>query len=133
MAISVQLNADELAELRGQALALAKEMAVWLEAHTAAPDYFDRMKKLRELISELDNWENQGILIQTSTNLAGAAVDQINMATTALKSAAARVASIGSKIEAFGAFVDLMVAISSGDPDAIIKNGIILKNAAENA
>lgn len=133
MAISVQLTLGEIAELRQQSLALAKEMSTWLKHNTGAPDYFDRGEMLRELIAQLDHWEREGIEIAVDTNMAGGAVDQINAATESLQKAAARVASIGAKVEVFGAFVELIVAISSGKPEDIVKKGIALADAADKA
>lgn len=133
MAISVQLTPDELAELRQQAITLAKDMSAWLQNNQGDDDYFERAGKLRELIAQLDIWEKQGVDIMTDTNLAGTAIDHINQATEALQHASKKVVSIGANIEAFGAFVDLMVAISSGKPDAIIKQGIALRDAATAA
>lgn len=133
MPISVQLDLNEIAELRQHALALAQEMSNWLKTHTDAADYFDRAEMLRELIAQLDCWEKQGIDIAVDTNMAGRAVDQINAATEALQNASARVAAIGAKVEVFGAFVDLMVAISSGNPSDIVKKGKSFVDAANKA
>jgi hypothetical protein len=132
MAISVQLDLNEIAELRQQSLTLAKEMSIWLKSNPGAPDYFARAEMLRELIAQLDHWERQGIEIAVDSNMAGGAVDQINAATKSLQKATARVASIGAKVEVFGAFVDLMVAISAGKPEDIVKKGIALADAADN-
>lgn len=132
MAISVQLNLEEISELRQQAISLAKEMSLWLKINTNAPDYFDRAEMLRELIAQLDHWERQGIAIAVDNYMAGSAVDQINAATESLQKAATRVASIGAKVEVFGAFVDLMIAISAGQPEDIVKKGVALADAANN-
>ncbi|WP_321964234.1 hypothetical protein [Paraburkholderia sp. J7] len=128
MAISVQPNTDEINQLVGDSMTLVHAIGNQLQASVentdvslSDKDYWDLRAKQLLLQAQIMGWLKDGI--QVTLQNAGQAVDAINKSTQALEHALHVTQEIATDIAFVSAFVDLAVAITTGQPQGIISAG----------
>ncbi len=127
MAISVQPDDSETNELAGQFMGLMTEIGNQLNdaaedpAKPLPPDYWTLRTKQTLLAVQIQTWLTDGI--QLDLDSAGQAIDSINQSTQMLNSALQMTKSIAMDVGIVSAFVDVAVAITAGQPQAIVAAG----------
>ncbi|SAL85998.1 hypothetical protein AWB68_07874 [Caballeronia choica] len=122
MTISVQPNAEETLELASHFMAIvtttAEQLQEAVDNGETPSNYFAIQAKQALLAAQIQTWVTEGIGIALDS--AGQAVDAINQATTLMNNAINITKKIAVDVAVIGSFVDLAVAITSGQPQAII-------------
>lgn len=127
MTISVQPNTDELNKLVSDSMKLVTAISNQLDAATpnktnpSPPNYWTLRAKQTLLTVQINGWLIQGV--QLDLESAGQAVDTINQSTQSLNDALDVMNTIAMDVKVVSAFVDLAVAISTGQPQGIIQAG----------
>ncbi|MGY6122176.1 hypothetical protein ACW9YQ_17735 (plasmid) [Paraburkholderia strydomiana] len=127
MAISVQPSVEETNKLVADSMAMVTQISNQLSAAVSdgtkplPDDYWTLRAKQTLLTVQITGWLTDGI--QFDLDSAGQAVDTINESTQALENALQMTNKIAMDVQIVSSFVDLAVAVSTGQPQGIISAG----------